>query len=137
MKPTAVTAAEGTTNTLAPQLKRILVIEDNEDCRTSLRDLLRLNGYEVEVAADGLEGVEKGLSLQPGIALVDINLPGMNGYDVARRLRAALGDDVLLIACTAYGQSDYHQQALDAGFDALRVKPVDPDQLLKWLSLLG
>jgi two-component system, sensor histidine kinase len=137
MKPLAATATDGHACAADPRTQKILVIEDNEDCRTSLRDLLQLNGYQVDMAADGTEGVEKALTDRPGIALVDINLPGLNGYEVARRLREALGDQILLIACTAYGQADYHQQALDAGFDALRVKPVDPEQLITWLRLLG
>ena len=137
MKPTAATATDGTTCALEPKTLHILVIEDNDDCRTSLRDLLRIHGHQVDEAADGLDGVAKALELRPGVALVDINMPGLNGYEVARRLREELGDQILLIACTAYGQADYHQQALDAGFDALRVKPVDPEQLITWLKLLG
>ncbi len=115
----------------------VLIIEDNPDTCTSLQAILELEGYKVETACDGVEGVEKALASRPAIALVDIGLPRCNGFDVARQLRASLGSNILLIACTAYSQAEDHQQALDAGFDALRVKPIDPDQLLKWLRALG
>src|SRR5581483_220607 len=120
----------------ATEAPHVLVIEDNPDTRNSLQAILQAHGYQVETAGDGIEGVEKALAARPAIALIDIGLPRLDGFEVARRVRAALGGSILLIACTAYSQPEDHQQALDAGFDALRVKPVDPDQLLKWLRLL-
>lgn len=120
-----------------PRTFHVLVIEDNDDVRDSLRALLQMHGYRVDVAADGEEGVRQALSLRPEIALVDLGLPRLNGLDVAKRLRAEMGDDIMLIACTAWGRPEDAQRALDSGFDALRVKPVDPGQLVEWLRVLG
>src|SRR5947208_413277 len=83
--------------------RRILVVEDNRDGREVLRTLLELLGNQVETAADGAEGVLKALAFQPDIALIDIGLPRLDGYQVARRLRAALGNRVILLAQTGYG----------------------------------
>src|SRR4051812_34479781 len=112
----------------------VLVIEDEAGIRESLEALLERDGHRVDVAEDGVEGVEKALALRPQVALVDIALPRMDGFEAARQIRAALGSAITLIACTAYSGPEDHQQALDAGFDALRVKPIDPYQLLNWLQ---
>jgi CheY-like chemotaxis protein len=114
--------------------RHILIIEDNVDGRESLRLLLSYLGHAVEVAADGVEGVQKALALQPDIALVDIGLPGLDGYQVARRIRAALGDDVILIAYTAYDSPDTEQQVIEAGFDAHLIKPIELSELAPWLG---
>src|SRR4051812_35070412 len=90
----------GAGHSLAPL---ILVVEDNRDIRNSLRTLIGLLGHQVEVAADGVEGLQKALDLQPRVALIDIGLPGLDGYAVARRLRAAFGREMVLVAYTAYG----------------------------------
>jgi two-component system, sensor histidine kinase len=90
---------------LAARPRLILVIEDNEDGRESMRLLLSLLGHRVEVAADGEEGVRKALESRPDVAIVDINLPRLNGYEVARRLRQALGRSITLIAHTAKGKT--------------------------------
>jgi CheY-like chemotaxis protein len=119
-----------------PQALHILVIEDEAGVRESLQALLQVHGHRVDLAADGVEGVEKAIALRPQIALIDIAMPRMDGFEAARRIRGALGADITLIACTAYSQPEDHQLALDAGFDALRVKPVDPAQLLTWLQVL-
>jgi CheY-like chemotaxis protein len=114
----------------------ILIIEDEPGVRDSLQALLELHGHHVDVAEDGVEGVAKATLLRPQVALIDIALPRMDGFEAARQIRAALGSDITLIACTAFSQPEDHQTALNAGFDALRVKPVDPDQLLTWLQVL-
>src|SRR6267378_518658 len=93
----------------------VLIIEDNADGRESLRTLLQLLGYRVEVAMDGVQGVEKGLAMRPAAAIVDIGLPRLNGYKVAQRLRATLGNSVTLIAHTAYAQPADRVRALAAG----------------------
>jgi signal transduction histidine kinase/DNA-binding response OmpR family regulator len=116
---------------------RVLVVEDNDDIRETLKDLLELCGHEVDTAADGASGVERTLALKPDVALIDIGLPGLDGYQVARRLRAELGSAgkrPKLIALTGYGQPGDKQRALDAGFDAHLVKPVDYDDLAHLLS---
>lgn len=114
--------------------RRVLLIEDNPDGRESLRMLLSFLGHQVEVAADGEEGVRKALTVLPEVALVDIGLPGMNGYEVARRIRAALGRSVVLIAYTAYDSDETEQRVADAGFDAHLIKPIELKELSPWLG---
>jgi signal transduction histidine kinase/ActR/RegA family two-component response regulator len=122
-------------------LLHVLVVEDNHDGRESLRDLLEIWGHEVTLAEDGPEGVDKALSIHPDVALVDIGLPGLDGNEVARRIRSALGsDEISLIAMTGYGQPEDRRRALQAGFDRYLVKPVDPavlSQLLAEMSARG
>jgi CheY-like chemotaxis protein len=117
--------------------RRVLIIEDHADGREILRILLELLGCQVEVAADGVQGVIKALTGNPEIALVDIGLPRLDGYQVARKLRAALGRKIFLIAQTGYGQPQDREQALQAGFDAHLVKPVDLKDLTYWLNAAG
>jgi signal transduction histidine kinase/ActR/RegA family two-component response regulator len=105
--------------------RRILVIEDNPDIRDLLRIKLRQLGHKVESAEDGPKGLDKLLASPPDVALVDIGLPGMNGYEIARRVRATLGPDVYLIALTGYGQAEDKNQALAAGFNVHLTKPAD------------
>ena len=115
--------------------RRVLVIEDNEDSRQSLLELIRELGHDVHEAAGGLAGVESALALAPDLALVDIGLPGLDGYEVARRLRGhPIGRRVRLVALTGYGLPEDRQRAIEAGFDRHLVKPVDPAQLA---ALLG
>jgi len=116
----------------------ILVVEDNEDGRESLRELLEIWGHEVSVAGSGPEGVEMAFSVRPEVALVDIGLPGMDGNEVARRIRSILGvSEISLIAMTGYGQPEDRRRALQAGFDRYLVKPVDPAVLSQLLSEAG
>jgi CheY-like chemotaxis protein len=115
------------------RLCRVLVVEDNPDARETLCFLLTLRGFQVEEAGDGQEGLHKGLAWQPAAAVVDIGLPLLDGYEVARRLRHALETRILLIALTGYGQPEDRQRALAAGFDHHLTKPADPDELLRLL----
>jgi signal transduction histidine kinase/ActR/RegA family two-component response regulator len=115
--------------------RRVLTIEDYADARDSLRSLLELSGHEVREAADGPTGVELALRLQPDVVLIDIGLPGLDGYGVARRIRSdPHGHLMVLAAVTGYGQPEDRRRAEEAGFDALLVKPVDPDQLTEILA---
>lgn len=116
-----------------PPPRRLLLVEDNPDGRETMQLLLQLWGYQVEVAVDGLQGVQKGLMLRPELALIDIGLPGLDGYQVARELRAACGRSICLIAVTGYGGPQDRHRAREAGFDAHLVKPVDPDMLRELL----
>jgi CheY-like chemotaxis protein len=114
----------------APLIPRqLILVEDNEDVREPLRDLLQEAGHSVLVVGDGAIAVERALAQPPELMLVDIGLPGIDGYEVARRVRAALGDRVQLIALTGYGQPDDRRRALDAGFDAHLTKPVTLEAL--------
>jgi CheY-like chemotaxis protein len=110
--------------------RRVLVVEDNRDAQEALQCLLELWGHEVLVANDGTSGYESAVSLRPDVALIDLGLPGIDGYEVARRIRGALGAaSPLLIALTGYGAPEQRAQALAAGFDLHIVKPVEPDRL--------
>ena len=109
---------------------RILIIEDNADSREMLRSILELDGYSVEVAEDGLRGLEAIEQGRFNTALVDIGLPGLDGYEVARRVRQDPKHSKLrLVALTGYGRSADRHAAREAGFDEHLVKPLDPQQL--------
>ena len=113
---------------------RILVVEDNADNREMMRILLESAGHEVHDTGDGVSGVEAAVQLAPDTVLVDIGLPGIDGYEVARRIRAKLRDRCRLIALSGYGQQKDCERAFDAGFDDHLLKPVDPARLLEVLS---
>lgn len=114
---------------------RVLVIEDNADMRDSMRDILHLWGHVSEGAADGLEGLAQVLLFKPDVALVDLGLPRMDGYEVARQIRGQEGGrDVLLIALSGYGQPADREAADAAGFDQYIVKPPDLVQLESLLA---
>jgi signal transduction histidine kinase len=112
----------------------ILIIEDHADARSTLEQLLTLLGHRVETAADGLKGVEAGLTGRPNVALIDLSLPSIDGLEVARRLRAGLGASVGLVALTGHASEDDRRVCLDAGFDAHLAKPVDLEALNHLLS---
>ena len=115
--------------------RRVLVIEDNPDSRYALRALLEVWGHQVEVAEDGPRGFEMALAGRPNVVVVDIALPGLDGYHVAQGLRTALGaDGVFLVALTGHAQPDDRRRALEAGFDLHLVKPVDPRVLSEALA---
>jgi PAS domain S-box-containing protein len=114
--------------------RRVLIIEDNVDGRESLKRLLELAGHEVYEAEDGLRGVEAALEIRPEIALVDVGLPDIDGYEVARRVRAAAREHIRLIALTGYGLQEDPRYVADAGFDLRLLKPVDPNRLLDELA---
>jgi signal transduction histidine kinase/CheY-like chemotaxis protein len=105
--------------------RRILLIEDNADIRDLLRIKLRQLGHDVEAAEDGPSGLGKLLASPPDIALVDIGLPGISGYEIARQARQTLGSQVYLVALTGYGQAEDKERALAAGFDVHLTKPPD------------
>jgi PAS domain S-box-containing protein len=113
-----------------PHARRVLIVDDNEDAAQTLAELLRLKGHEVQVAHDGAQALSMAAAMRPQVAVLDIGLPGMDGYEVARRLRGlpALGS-VRLVALTGYGQHGDRQTALDAGFASHFTKPVDPEAL--------
>jgi signal transduction histidine kinase len=112
------------------QRLRVVVVDDHSDIRASLQELLRLWGHEVEVASDGESGLDLILRTQPDIAFVDISMPKLDGFAVARRIREALpAEPIRLIAMTGFGQEDDRQRALASGFDLHLVKPATPDAL--------
>jgi two-component system, sensor histidine kinase len=115
----------------------ILLVEDHADAREALQVLLELDGYAVLTAAEGLAALDIARTKRPDIALIDIGLPGLDGYEVARRLCAAEGPRPILIALTGYSQPQDRRDAEAAGFDAHLVKPVDPADLTRLLTTLG
>lgn len=110
--------------------RRILLIDDDADVRAALSALLELDDHVVTVAANGADGLELALSDPPDVALVDVGLPDINGYEVVRRLREdPRGDTIVAIALTGYGQAADARRALAAGFDVHLTKPVDRAEL--------
>jgi signal transduction histidine kinase/CheY-like chemotaxis protein len=112
----------------------LVLVEDNDDSRELLGLLLSEHGHRVRAAADGLSGVQLALDARPDVMLVDIGLPGLDGYGVARRVREAYGSAPYLVALTGYGQPEDRQRALASGFDEHLTKPVDMRALEKLLG---
>jgi len=130
--PTSAASAKPTSTIATP--RRVLVIEDNEDSRDMLRQLLENAGHEVHDAGDGPQGVDAALRLEPDVALIDVGLPELDGYEVARRIRSGTRRDMLLVALTGYGLAEDRERALAAGFDLHLVKPIDFDKLFDVLA---
>jgi len=105
---------------------RVLVAEDIPDAAEMMRLIIECMGHEVRVAADGAQAVEIAQQFKPQIALLDIGMPRMDGYEAARQIRAALGDRVFLVALTGWGQEDDQRRAYKAGFDRHVTKPAEP-----------
>jgi CheY-like chemotaxis protein len=126
-------------STLAPtKTYRILVVDDNWDSSESLAMLLKLGGHETHTAHDGSAAVEAAEALRPDVVLLDIGLPDLNGYEVARRIREQpWGKGMVLIALTGWGQEEDRQRSREAGFNAHLVKPVDHVALIKLLAESG
>ncbi|MDB6091267.1 MAG: hybrid sensor histidine kinase/response regulator [Gammaproteobacteria bacterium] len=114
--------------------RRILVIEDNRDAREMFKVMLELAGHEVLEAEEGLSGLELLKAARPDIAVIDVGLPGLNGYEIARRFRTECGGDgVMLVALTGYGTPEARERSRQAGFDHHLIKPVNPDTLRELL----
>ena len=113
--------------------RRVGIVEDNEDALAALRSLLELDGHSVWSESDGLAGLSAVLAQRPDVAVIDIGLPGIDGYELAKRSRAG-GYAGRMIALSGYGQDRDVQQALKSGFDAHLVKPVDPTALRRAMA---
>ncbi len=130
-----LTSQKPTSNTYQPtvasdQTTRVLIIEDNDDSRHMLQELLQLDGYPVQVASDGESGYQALQDNTIDVALVDIGLPKMDGYQLARKVRTQLAEQpIRLVALTGYGRAADHQKVLEAGFDEHLVKPVAAEDL--------
>ncbi len=115
--------------------RRILIADDNLDSVEVLSLVLEHAGYEVRMAHDGPEAVQAAATFRPDVALLDIGMPGLNGYEAARRIREQPGGwDMVLVAITGWGQADDKRRAREAGFDHHLTKPVDPADLQKLLA---
>jgi CheY-like chemotaxis protein len=138
-------AAEARASAAAPSSKgvqrpaRLLVVDDNVDAADAIATLLSLNAYDVSTAHDPDEAMERAAEFDPDVILLDIGLPGMTGYELARKLHAhRVSRRAKLIAITGYGQPGDTDQAREAGFDGYLVKPVDLEQLHARIdSILG
>jgi PAS domain S-box-containing protein len=116
--------------------RRVLIADDNRDAADSLAMLLRLEGHEVFVAHDGETALRLFEESQPQVALLDIGMPELDGYEVARRIRAKpAGKSVLLIAITGWGQEKDRRKSVEAGFDHHVTKPVEPEAVLKLINV--
>jgi signal transduction histidine kinase/integral membrane sensor domain MASE1/CheY-like chemotaxis protein len=121
-----------------PRALRILIVEDHVDAREGLQLLLATMGHEVTVAGDGVEGLATLRRWHPEVAIIDIGLPGLDGYALARAVRSEPQlNGVLLVALTGYSGSENRQQAIEAGFQLHLVKPVDPKALRRVFETLG
>src|SRR5262249_30773386 len=98
------------------------------------RAALEIEGYVVRTAIDGLAGLREVRRANPDILLIDLGLPGLDGFEAARQVRAMVGENALLVALTGYGDAESRRRAVDAGFDLHVVKPIDPDALLRLIA---
>ena len=118
--------------------RRVLVVEDNPDARQSLRMLLEMAGHEVQTSEDGPSGLAKLYAFHPDVALIDLGLPGLDGYALAREVRGRPETRAIrLVAVTGYGQAEDRKRALAAGFDLHVTKPVDMSMLEEMLGRAG
>jgi DNA-binding response OmpR family regulator len=118
---------------LEPRPLKVLVVEDQLGLATSTADILRLEGHEVQIAADGLAALDAAQAQEPDVVLLDICLPKMDGFEVARRLRASFARKPYLIAVTASDSEADRRRGAEAGIDLYLAKPADPHLLLRIL----
>ena len=115
--------------------KRILVVDDNQDSADSLAMLLHMLGHEVKTANDGERALSAAAEFRPDVAILDIGLPTVNGYDLAKRIRAEpWARDVVLVALTGWGQEQHRRRSAESGFNHHLTKPVDFEVLQRILT---
>lgn len=138
--PVAVDGVAGSANPSDEFVKpsgkrRILVVDDNRDSATSLATLLRLTGDDISLAHDGLEAIEAAAAKRPDVILLDIGMPGLNGFEACRRIREnAWAEKICIIAVTGWGQEEDRRKSAEAGFDAHLVKPINHAELTTLLA---
>ena len=116
--------------------RRVVVIDDNHDAANATAMLVEELGAECRVAYDGISGVREVLAYRPEIVLLDIGMPGLDGYETCSRIRRGLGHGVIVVALTGFGREQDRDKAFQSGFDAHLTKPVDPKELARLLSEL-
>jgi two-component system, sensor histidine kinase len=116
--------------------RRLLVVEDNRDAREMLRAVLEMQGHVVWDSGDGADAVRHAVENSPEVVILDLGLPGMDGFETARRIRRRLGQSVRLVALSGYGDEDARRRGHEAGFDAHLVKPVTPEDLVRTIDRL-
>src|SRR5262249_15037651 len=135
-RESARSPAKDSSAPVANSSRRVLVVDDNVDSAESLALLLRLRGHEVRLAYDGPSALEEARAFHPDLVFLDLDLPEMDGYEVARRLRLEPAmKGIALVAMTGYGQEEDRQRTQEAGFHLHLVKPIDFDRLEELLSL--
>jgi CheY-like chemotaxis protein len=133
-KPSVETENAALTKTTPSAQHRILIVDDNADAAESLAVLMRLDGHQTRTAGDGPTALQVANAFRPDVVLLDIGLPGMDGYEVARKLRENPADHLLVAAVTGYGQEEDRQRSREAGIDEHLTKPIDPDVLRRLLN---
>ncbi|HUR89711.1 MAG TPA: ATP-binding protein [Ramlibacter sp.] len=140
--PLAIARAEAPPSRVSPEValsrSLVMIVDDNVDAALSLSEVLKLIGADTAVAHEGAQALSMAAAgMRPGIVLMDIGLPGMDGYETAREWRRRFGRDAKLVALTGYGSADDRRRSAQAGFDEHLVKPVALDMLLKVLNADG
>jgi len=125
-------AAPSTESTSRPL--RFLIVEDNRDGAESMAILLRAVGHEARIAFNGPDGLVAADESQPDVVLLDIGLPGIDGYEVSQRLRERYGDALIIVAISGYCTAEDQARSMAAGVDQHLAKPVNPESLLKYLA---
>ena len=137
VKDVLIISCQGGVNVSAKAVSRmadILIVEDDADTAETMARLLKLVGHKVRIAFNGLDAIEMARHESPKLVLLDIGLPGLDGYQVAARLRQELSESITVIAITGYGQEEHRRRALAAGVDHYFLKPVDHETLFDLLS---
>ena len=133
-EPSSGTAVPGRSG----QALRVLVVDDNVDAATALATLVRESGHDVRTAHDGPTGLQAALDYLPNVALLDIGLPGLNGFEIAKQLRQQITfKNAVLVALTGYGQDSDRLRSQEAGFDHHVVKPGDFGKILQILATVS
>jgi CheY-like chemotaxis protein len=128
--PTSVAPPTGESRVVPPGTCRVLVVDDNEDSAQTMAMLLQMTGHAAEMAHDGPSAITTAVRYRPHVVLLDIGLPGMSGYEVARELRGRPETaTAVLVAMTGYGQEEDRRRSTEAGFAHHLIKPVDPASL--------
>lgn len=118
---------------VAPPI-RVLCVDDNRDAAVSLAELLEMVGFDTRFAVDGPSGLDEALTFRPDACVLDVHMPGMDGCELARRLRAAFGGRLFLVAVTGVTGGEFDRRVDEAGFDLRFAKPADPEVLVHALT---